>query len=466
MKLITPPLVVGDSDGFTNDIFERKSFGDSLLGLIKHSDDGLVISLDSQWGEGKTTFIKMWQGALKEEKIANIYIDAFQNDYNNDAFITIASAIIAYTEKHCPAEKAEKAEIKAEILDAAKKLGVKLLPIGGKIALKLFTLNLIDKSDIEALKTIKDDVATGISDAAEKMIEERLNAQTKDIDLVETFKTKLRELAKKISEQGNGKLVIIIDELDRCRPSFAVEILEKIKHFFSVPNVFFVLVMHKQQLECAVKHIYGDEIVAHTYLQKFIHVETTLPKRNDDFRSNIKTYIEQLFKLHEISVKGSNNKELVKETELINYLDTFSKHFKLSLRELEKVFANLVIIYSNQRIKIFLEEVRIYHIIAFVAIIKVKHPKIFDRLQLKDISYDELDVQLSVSKIPALSGYDNNTGTGKSDYLPKLIKNILFTDSELKALTESNRSQIIEDDCTNARFLSTVIEALSLFKIS
>lgn len=441
MKLITPPLVIEDSDGFTNDIFERKSFGDSLLGLIKHSDDGLVISLDSQWGEGKTTFIKMWQGVLKKEKIANIYIDAFQNDYNNDAFITIASAIIAYTEKHCPDEK-------AGILDAAKKVGVKLLPIVGKITLKAVTLNLIDKSDIEALKTIKDDVATGTSDAAEKMIEERLNAQTKDIDLVETFKTKLGELAK----QGNGKLVIIIDELDRCRPSFAVEILEKIKHFFSVPNVFFVLVMHKQQLECAVKHIYGDKIVAHTYLQKFIHVETTLPKRNDDFRhrSDVRTYVEQLFKLHDISVKGPNNKELlnkelVKETELINYLDTFSKHFKLSLRELEKVFTNLVIIYSNQRIKIFLKEVRTYHIIAFVAIIKVKHPKIFDRLQLKNISYEELNEQLDISAIK----FDVN-----NEYSLTIIKDMLLINEKISFHK-------------NYPFLlSEAIEALSLFNIS
>ncbi len=441
MKLITPPLVVGDSDGFTNDIFERKSFGDSLLGLIKHSDDGLVISLDSQWGEGKTTFIKMWQGALKEEKIANIYIDAFQNDYNNDAFITIASAIIAYTEKHCPAEKAE---IKAEILDAAKKVGVKILPIFGKIALKAVTavtLNVIDKSDIEALKTIKDDVATGISDAAEKMIEERLNAQTKDIDLVETFKKKLGELAKKISEQGNGKLVIIIDELDRCRPSFAVEILEKIKHFFSVPNVFFVLVMHKQQLECAVKHIYGDEIVAHTYLQKFIHVETTLPKRNDISRSNIKTYIEQLS--FQQGFLGKKYYYGTKSQFFIDNLYLFAQHFKLSLRELEKVFTNLVIIHTgienvkDTKANIFLA--------IFVSVVKVKHPETLNRLQLKNISYEELNEKLDISAIK----FDIN-----NEYSLTIIKNMLLINEKISFHK-------------NYPFLlSEVIEALSLFKIS
>lgn len=430
MKLITPPLVVGDSDCFTNDIFERKSFGDSLLGLIKHSDDGLVISLDSQWGEGKTTFIKMWQGALKEEKIANIYIDAFQNDYNNDAFITIASAIIAYTEKHYPDEK-------AGILDAAKKVGVKILPIFGKIALKLATLNVIDKSDIEALKTIKDDVATGTSDAAEKMIEERLNAQPKDIDLVKTFKTKLSELAK----QGNGKLVIIIDELDRCRPSFAVEILEKIKHFFSVPNVFFVLVMHKQQLECAVKHIYGDRIDAHTYLQKFIHVETTLPKRNDISRSNIKTYIEQL-SLQQ-GFLGKKYYYGTKSQFFIDNLYLFAQHFKLSLRELEKVFTNLVIIHTGiENVKD--TEANIFLAI-FVSVVKVKHPETLNKLQLKNISYDELNEKLDISAIK----FDIN-----NEYSLTIIKDMLLINEKISFHK-------------NYPFLlSEVIEALSLFKIS
>lgn len=81
MKLVTPSLVVEDIDGFKNDALQRKSFGEALSNLVSRSTDELVVSIDGKWGEGKTTFVKMWQGLLKENGVPSIYIDAFQNDY-------------------------------------------------------------------------------------------------------------------------------------------------------------------------------------------------------------------------------------------------------------------------------------------------------------------------------------------------------------------------------------------------
>jgi energy-coupling factor transporter ATP-binding protein EcfA2 len=81
MKLVTPSLVVEESDGFRNDALQRQQFGEALSNLVIRSTDELVISLDGKWGEGKTTFVKMWQGLLNERGVPSIYIDAFQNDY-------------------------------------------------------------------------------------------------------------------------------------------------------------------------------------------------------------------------------------------------------------------------------------------------------------------------------------------------------------------------------------------------
>ncbi len=69
MKLVTPPLIVEDNDSFTNDILDRKSYGEALLNIVVRSTDALVVSLDGKWGEGKTTFVKMWQGLLSEANI-------------------------------------------------------------------------------------------------------------------------------------------------------------------------------------------------------------------------------------------------------------------------------------------------------------------------------------------------------------------------------------------------------------
>ena len=59
-------------------------------------------------------------------------------------------------------------------------------------------------------------------------------------------------------QQVTHRLLIFIDELDRCRPTFAIETLEVVKHFFNVPNVVFVFSLDMNQLQKSIKTIYGD----------------------------------------------------------------------------------------------------------------------------------------------------------------------------------------------------------------
>src|SRR5690606_32386565 len=142
------------------------------------------------------------------------------------------------------------------------------------------------ESDIDALSEIGDDVAADTSETIAGLVQERLDAHSKENDLIQSFRESLSDLPVNLMDNSSGRLVIIIDELDRCKPSFAVEVLEKIKHLFSVKNVVFLLVMHKQQLEEAIRSVYGANIDAHTYLQKFINVETSIPKRVADRYNN------------------------------------------------------------------------------------------------------------------------------------------------------------------------------------
>jgi len=72
-------------------------------------------------------------------------------------------------------------------------------------------------------------------------------------------------------------MIFIVDELDRCKPPFALELLEKIKHVFSVAGIHFILVTHLTQLETSVRYNYGTDIDARTYLQKFYNLIAHLP---------------------------------------------------------------------------------------------------------------------------------------------------------------------------------------------
>ena len=83
MKIIVPPMTVAVDDAFKNDALDRQPFGEALLNIVTRSKDELVVSIDGRWGEGKTTFVKMWRGLLKKHNIPSIYIDAFANDYSD-----------------------------------------------------------------------------------------------------------------------------------------------------------------------------------------------------------------------------------------------------------------------------------------------------------------------------------------------------------------------------------------------
>lgn len=369
MRLVTPPLVVEEDDGFKNDILERKAYGEALLNLVTRSNDELVISLDGEWGEGKTTFVKMWQGLLNEADIPNIYIDAFANDYIDDAFTAVASAITSYADTNT-SKHHEKAV--ADFKEKTTKVGVQFLSWTARLGIKAATLGLISASDIEAFQEMKNDLAKDASGTISKFIEERLTSHSRDIELLKSFQQLLSDLPKYLQKEDGKErpLVIIIDELDRCKPTYAVEVIEKIKHLFSVKNVVFVLVINKKQLEESIKYVYGGKIDAHSYLQKFISVETTIPKRIEDTgidKNDIQGYCHRLLQLHEIETWGEDD-------ELLMCIGSLAIHFNLSLRQLEKVFANLSLFYGLS------EEIhlRLPPLIAFVCVIKVKNTSLFE----------------------------------------------------------------------------------------
>lgn len=451
MKLVTPSLVIEDSDGFRNDIFQRQQFGEALSNLVINSTDELVISLDGKWGEGKTTFVKMWQGYLKEKGIPSIYIDAFQNDYTDDAFISIASAITLYEDQHST-DAAESSDFKKK----AKKVGVRLLSWTAKVGIKAATLGIIKESDIEALSEIGDDVADDASETVESLVKERLDTHAKETNLIQSFRESLSDLPAKLKDNQNGRLVIIVDELDRCKPSFAVEILEKIKHLFSVKNVVFLLVMNKQQLEEAIKSVYGNNIDAHTYLQKFINVETSTPKRIDDRDNNdIELYVKKLLQVHEITTWGDDE-------QIFHFLVPLALHFNLSLRQLEKVFTNLAIIYSTSTEN----HLRVVPIIAFISVVKVVAPNVFADLLLRKVSYSKLCEQLRFRELDK-----ENETERKLIWLMTWISFSTLTESEYQNVDANDpikrhEQLYVRYSISRERLLPMFCEKLSMFTVN
>ncbi len=454
-KTVTQPIVVEEGEPFKQDALGREDFGKSLLKLVSISSDELVISLDGKWGEGKTSFVKMWQGLLVENRIPNIYIDAFKHDYSDDAFIAIAGAITAYIEEH---EKKNGA-IAEKFKNRAMIVWRKLLPLTINAIARTFGLGIINSSNIEEIEKFKDELAKGGSTVVDALISEKLGSYKKDLEDIDSFKTVLSELSGSInSKQGNQQksspLVIIVDELDRCRPTYALDIMEKIKHLFSVENVVFVLVMNRDQLEESVKSVYGQNIDAHTYLQKFINIETTLPKdiSRQDGDNDIAKYNKVLFDSYK-EVGGLGDKKILES------LKVLAEYFDLSLRGLEKVYTNLAVFYAMLPDN---HSVNPPSILSFLAIIKVIKPSVYKKLLHKEISYEELykNIRLLDKREP------------QNQIMPQVveyIKELIITDDEFRLLGIDcvRRVNIFLRDYNVARrqdFIPYLAQKLNMYK--
>lgn len=296
MRIYPPALEIGDQEGFDQekDLFGRAGLASGMTHLMQSVENPLVVALDGPWGSGKTTFLKMWAGELRKAGFPVVFFDAFENDYVEDAFAAIARELVELID-----ESTSKQELDGKAFyEKASEMGVLLLKggakIGAKMAVRAATAGFASSNDLQDVVSDLETEAEAVADFYMKQI---LEEPKKQKATIEGFKQSLEKLPSLLSEKPDKPLVFIIDELDRCKPHFALEIIERIKHFFSVNNVHFVLGVHMDQLINSVKYAYGSEIDGNLYLQKFINLTVNLIIKNqDNDRSDLKRYGEYLAK--------------------------------------------------------------------------------------------------------------------------------------------------------------------------
>lgn len=88
----------------------------------------------------------------------------------------------------------------------------------------------------------------------------------------------INQFFDKLSLDNKTRLVIFIDELDRCKPTYAIQFLERIKHYFDRPNITFVFSTNIKELKNTVQNYYGNNFDGDRYLDKFFDLRLKLPK--------------------------------------------------------------------------------------------------------------------------------------------------------------------------------------------
>lgn len=262
----TKELEIPTESPFKNDAMNnRAQFANLMTQIVDlYGEKGCVLSLNGQWGSGKTTFIKMWKQQLENDGYRTAYFNAWEYDYTDNPLVALVSQLEQISGGDDTAFK--------NIVGCIGRISINLLRVLIKsLAKKHFG------TDVQDLINAASDSVTEIGSEAFQDFKEQ--SQT----LID-FKKYLSEFVASPSkdfEDSKTPVIFFIDELDRCNPTFAVKTLEIVKHLFDVPNIVFVLSINKEQLCCALQGYYGsNEMNASEYLKRFIDIEMNLPEGN------------------------------------------------------------------------------------------------------------------------------------------------------------------------------------------
>jgi len=254
--------------GFDGDLLDRKASGAALSGLVERIEDPMVIALDGGWGTGKSWFLKRWVGQHRTDypgKARTVYFDAFAHDYLDDPLVALTALLTK--------ELAKETSPASDKISRLKRTAFKALP-----GLTKLSANVATAFAIKALDDTGDILADAIGGAVEGSSDAFWQSVADQQTAMEEFASALKALTLTDNEDTPRKLVIVVDELDRCRPDYALSLLEVIKHFFAVDHVHFVLGVNLRELENMVRVRYGTQEGAALYLQKFVTLTMELEK--------------------------------------------------------------------------------------------------------------------------------------------------------------------------------------------
>ena len=264
---------------YLNDTIARDMDVFRFIGILDSIDDSCSIALEGGWGSGKTFFVKQAKMVLDayndficsyddtdRDKIKNqwiqhhknqpaelqtqvsVYYDSWENDNDEDPILSLVYSILQSVES-----------------DYSFKKGADCLQIAATI-LEFFS----GKKWTQLINSFKS--------------EDPLQVLKKEKGIQEIIKTFLDSL---LLEKGN-RLVVFIDELDRCKPSYAVRLLERIKHYFSNYRITFVFSVNINELQHTIKQYYGADFNASKYLDRFFDLRISLPP------ADLKRYYQSL----------------------------------------------------------------------------------------------------------------------------------------------------------------------------
>jgi len=375
-----------------------------------------VLNVNAAWGRGKTFFLTNFAKQLKKQGYLVAEVNAWQDDHADDPFLSVMSAInetiAPLIDKKGKNWKNFQKSTTSAIVTVAK-------GAGKQIVRKLIGEAVDVLPEIWEGGNTDDDTNQIANEALEGAQKEAVKEVDKLIDKAgiailgqfENSKKSINSFQKNLEtllsdEKLKDKqipLFILIDELDRCRPTYAISMLERVKHLFDINNIIFVIATDTEQLQHSIKAVYGQGFDSASYLNRFFD-------RAYEIESpSIKKFVSYQIKIRQID---KTKLSIPPNDELTKYLSGAFTYFGFELRDIEQFFEILsnVITVWDKEIEIEMA-VMTFYIFAFHRKIAFKSDKIFE--YLKEKRNDKTSYETWVSYIPAgehdIYGHQDNT---------------------------------------------------------
>jgi hypothetical protein len=282
---------------WATDVLGRRQHASYLTKLLtrqfeayhRNGDMGAVcLALDGDWGAGKTFFVQQWAADLANQEHPVIKFDAWRHDLTDEALIGFMSDLSDQLKiwiKKIPPLKRRTVNRKFQAF--IKKAGRAVGPIAQEVAKgalkKVAGVSMDAVFEAGAVPDLE--AAVGSSDwigqtekALDKFFETSLDAHSRRQEALSSLKETLAVLANELEAHGARlPIYIFVDELDRCRPDYAIRLLEGVKHLFDATGICFVFSTNTRQLAHSVKAVYGQGFDSAFYLKRFFTFEYALP---------------------------------------------------------------------------------------------------------------------------------------------------------------------------------------------
>jgi KAP family P-loop domain len=388
-----------------SDLLERKDESDYLQKYlinrhIKNSGEPFVLNINAEWGFGKTYFLKNLAMDLENKKHPVIYFDAWKNDFTNNPLLAFMSELNNSLKPYLNQSTVAKGFFE-EIYETSKSI-IKPIAIKKLTGHGIDELNeLLKDGEDDTSEIIDADLESGITSIISKASVIALSEHKSIQSNIEIFKTQMTKLLKYIENKLSSKnlpMFVFIDELDRCRPNYAIELLESIKHIFDINSIVFVVATDSKQLSHSINAVYGDRFASERYLKRFFHQEYNLAEpdnyayANYLFDKHVLLTNTKLFSPLDSSLYQGKNK-------FVELFCGFSAFFKLSFRDQEQAVLMLDCIVLSW------DSEELIHLayILFLIMLKQTNTQIFTELHEMSITHRQSAVDsVFIKKIGAV----------------------------------------------------------------